>query len=118
MSKNKSIAILRDAPVGKALWYLSLPAVLTTLVGTIHNLIDGIYVSKLNDNAMIAATTVALPVIVVAEAIGEGIGVGTASYLGRLLGAKAESKVERLIATAITLMLVITSILLAVFIPH
>ena len=117
MSKNKSIAILRDAPVGKALWYLSLPAVLTTLVVTIHNLIDGIYVSKLNDNAMIAATTVALPVIVVAEAIGEGIGVGTASYLGRLLGAKEESKVERLIATAITLMLVITSILLAVFIP-
>ncbi len=112
MSSNKSISILRDAPVGKALWYLSLPAVLTTLVSTIHNLIDGIYVSSLNDNAMIAATTVALPVIVVSEAIGEGIGVGTASYLGRLLGAKDESKVERLIATSITLMFLVSIILL------
>lgn len=112
MGSNKSISILRDAPVGKALWYLSLPAVLTTLVGTIHNLIDGIYVSSLNDNAMIAATTVALPVIVVSEAIGEGIGVGTASYLGRLLGAKDESKVERLIATSITLMFLVSIILL------
>ena len=112
MSNNKSIAILKDAPVGKALWYLSLPAVLTKLVGTVHNLIDGIYVSHLNNNAMIAATTVALPVVVVAEAIGEGIGVGTASYLGRLLGAKEESKVEKLIATSMTLMFLVSTILI------
>lgn len=111
MSKNKSIEILRDAPVSKALWYLSVPAVLTMLVGTLHNLIDGIYVSHLQDNAMIAATTVALPVVVVAEAIGEGIGVGTGSYLGRLLGAKEENKVERLIATSMTLMFLVSIII-------
>ncbi|MBQ7889341.1 MAG: MATE family efflux transporter [Erysipelotrichaceae bacterium] len=102
MAKSNKIAILRDAPVGRALVYLALPAVLTSLVNTLHNLIDTVYISQLHDNAMIAATTVALPISTFAQAIGDGIGVGTASYLGRLLGAKDESRVESLIATSIT----------------
>ena len=103
MNKNQRISILKDAPVAKALFTLSLPAVLTSLVNTLHNLIDTVYISQLHDNAMIAATTVALPIAVLAQAVGDGIGVGTASYLGRLLGARDESRLERLIATSMTL---------------
>lgn len=110
MSKNSKIAMLRDAPVGKALVYLALPAVLTSLVNTLHNLIDTMYISQLHDNAMIAATTVALPIATFAQAIGDGIGVGTSSFLGRLLGAKDESRVESLIATSITITCIVSLI--------
>ena len=103
MDKEQRISILRDAPVSKALFYLSMPAILTSLVNTLHNLIDTMYISQLHDNAMIAATTVALPVAVLAQAVGDGIGVGSASYLGRLLGAKDETNVEKLINTTLTL---------------
>lgn len=101
--ENKKLSILKDAPVGKALIYLSLPSVLTSLVNTLHNLIDTMYISQLNDNAMIAATTVALPIAILSQAIGDGVGVGSASYLGRLLGAKDEGRIEKLISTTMTL---------------
>ncbi|MBR3840509.1 MAG: polysaccharide biosynthesis C-terminal domain-containing protein, partial [Erysipelotrichales bacterium] len=112
MEKNQKVTILRDAPVSKALFYLSMPAILTSLVNTLHNLIDTMYISQLHDNAMIAATTVALPIAVLAQAVGDGVGVGSASYLGRLLGAKDESSLERLIKTAMTLTFLMSAIAL------
>ena len=114
MNKDQKLSILKDAPVVKALLYLSLPAILTSLVNTLHNLIDTMYISQLHDNAMIAATTVALPIAVIAQAIGDGIGVGTASYLGRLLGAKDESRLEKLIATSMTLVFLVSMVACAV----
>lgn len=108
MNRNKRISILKETSVAKALFYLSLPAILTSLVNTLHNLIDTMYISQLHDNAMIAATTVALPVAVISQAIGDGIGVGSASYLGRLLGAQDEERLERLIATTMTLTFLIS----------
>ena len=113
MNKEQRLSILKDAPVSKALFYLSMPAILTSLVNTLHNLIDTMYISQLHDNAMIAATTVALPVAVLSQAVGDGIGVGSASYLGRLLGAKDEKNLDRLIATAMTLTFLFSIVALA-----
>ena len=61
MKSKSQIAILRDEPVTKALMHLAIPAILSSLVMTLHNVIDTIFISQLKDNTMIAATTVALP---------------------------------------------------------
>lgn len=108
MNKNQQISLLKDVPVPKALFHLILPAVITSLVSTLHNLIDTIYISQLQNNAMIAATTLAMPVIAILQALGDGLGVGGGSYLGRLLGAKDELKIKRTINTVMTLAIIVS----------
>lgn len=105
---NKQTNILKDAPVTKALIHLAIPSITTTLVMTLHNLIDTIFISMLKDNAMIAATTVALPIMVLIQAIGDGIGAGSGSYVGRLLGAQDEHKIKDTISTAMLLSLILS----------
>ena len=110
MKTNKKLYVLKEMPVHKALFYLSIPSILTSLVNTLHNIIDTIYISQLQNNAMIAATTVALPIAVLAQAVGDGIGVGSGSYLGRLLGAKKEEKITQTVETAMTLTFMVSII--------
>ncbi len=108
MSKRNQVYILKEAPVTKALIHLSIPSITTSLVMTLHNLIDTIFISQLQDNAMIAATTVALPIMVLIQAIGDGIGAGSGSYVGRLLGAQDEHKIEDTVSTAMLLTLILS----------
>lgn len=110
MNKNQQISLLKDVPVPKALFHLILPAVITSLVSTLHNLIDTIYISQLQNNAMIAATTLAMPVIAIIQALGDGLGVGGGSYLGRLLGAKNEKKIKSTVNTVLTLAIIVSLI--------
>lgn len=112
MKKDNQLSILRDAPVSKALTYLALPSIATTLVMTLHNLIDTIYISALKDTHMIAATTVALAITVLVQAFGDGLGAGAGSYVGRLLGAKEEEKVNATVKTAITMSLIVSLVVM------
>ena len=115
MSKNNQVYMLKEAPVTKALIHLVIPSITTSLVMTLHNLIDTIFISALKDNAMIAATTVALPIMVLIQAIGDGIGAGSGSYVGRLLGAQDEHKIKDTVSTAmfLTVMLSIFTFVLS-----
>lgn len=110
MKKESQLSILRDEPVTKALIHLAVPTITTSLVMTLHNLIDTICISYLKDNAMIAATSVALPIMVLIQAFGDGMGAGAGSYIGRLLGAKEEEKVERTVSTTMSMALVLSMI--------
>ena len=40
MKTNKKLYVLKEMSVSKALIYLSIPSILTSLVNTLHNLID------------------------------------------------------------------------------
>lgn len=110
VKRKSQISILRDEPVTKALMHLAIPAILSSLVMTLHNVIDTIFISQLKDNTMIAATTVALPITLIVYAFGDGLGAGSGSYLGRLLGAKEEKKVTATVATAMTIALILSGI--------
>lgn len=112
MKKDKKLYVLKEMPVHRALITLSIPSILTSLVNTLHNLIDTMYISQLHDNAMIAATTVALPIAVLSQAVGDGIGVGSGSYLGRLLGAKDEEKLDQTVESAMTMTFLVSLVAL------
>ena len=114
MKKENQLSILRDEPVSKALIHLAVPTITTSLVMTLHNLIDTICISYLKDNAMIAATSVALPIMVLIQAFGDGMGAGAGSYIGRLLGAKEEEKVEKTVATTMSMAAILSMISLII----
>ena len=116
MKQDNQLIILRDEPVTKALIHLAVPSIMSSLVMTLHNLIDTICISYLKDNLMIAATTVALPIMVLIHAFGDGMGIGAGSYIGRLLGAKEEEKVEKTVSTvmAMAVILSVTAMIISV----
>ena len=114
MKKESQLSILRDEPVTKALIHLAIPSITASLVMTLHNTIDTICISYLKDNAMIAATSVALPIMVLIQAFGDGLGAGAGSYIGRLLGAQEEEKVEKTVATTISMAAILSMISLII----
>ena len=57
---------------------------------------------------MIAATTVAMPSMMLTHAFGESIGVSAGSYISRQLGAGHRDQVSRIVQTTMTLVVLIS----------
>lgn len=76
---------LRNMPIGKLLFSMSVPAMFSMLIQALYNIIDSIYVSKLGPTAF-NAVNLAFPMQVIVMAFALGIGIGTNSLISRKLG--------------------------------
>lgn len=74
-------------PIPKLIMTMSLPAVLSMMVQALYNIVDSIFVAKINEEA-ITALSLAFPVQLVIVACFVGMGVGINSSISRKLGAK------------------------------
>lgn len=81
MDKNK----MATTPMTKLIISMSLPAMFSMLIQSFYNIIDGIFVAKLNSEAFVAVS-LALPVQVLLIAFAVGAGVGINSLISRKLG--------------------------------
>ena len=79
------------APVWSLLLTMALPVILSTAVQSLYNIVDGIFVSMLGEDAM-AAITFALPYTKILIALGTGIAVGMNTMLSHGLGRKARNR--------------------------
>ena len=104
---SQQMYVMQNERVGKAIYTLALPAILSSLVGVIYNIIDTYYISLLHNESMIAATTVALVLNMVIQAFGDGISVGASGWIGRLNGQGKFSESYVALCTAMTLCFVI-----------
>lgn len=118
MTMNKktiNVELLETMPVSKALIKLAIPSILASMVTTIYNISDTFFIGMLHNTAMIAATTVAMPVMMLTQAFGESIGVSASSYISRELGAGRKEKVSRIVQTTMTLAWLISIVLPLLF---
>lgn len=89
---RKSLYYLQEAPVPKALMHMVLPMMLSFIATLIYNITDAFFIGKLDNTAMMAAVTLALPFSAALMALGHLFGVGAGTYVSRLLGeGKADS---------------------------
>jgi len=72
-------------PVNRLLISMSLPMVASMLVQALYNVVDSIYVSQINENAL-TAVSLAFPMQNLMISIGVGTGVGVNALLSRSLG--------------------------------
>ena len=102
-------------PIGLLLLTMALPVILSTAVQSLYNIVDGIFVSQISENAM-TAITFANPVVTVLIAIGSGIAVGMNTMLSHGLGEKNQNDVNHAASAAMWLVLVfgILSVLVSV----
>lgn len=108
---KKNIHILESMPVSKAIFHLALPSVLSMLVNILYNLTDTFFIGKLNNQALVAAVSISMPLFSFQMAISGIFGVGGASYLSRLLGRKEYHKARETTSTAVFSSLIISIIL-------
>ncbi len=81
-------------PVDKLLISMSLPMMISMLVQALYNIVDSIFVSRINENAL-TAVSLAFPLQSLMVAIGAGMGVGVNALLSRFLGEKEFEKANK-----------------------
>ena len=81
-------------PVGKLLFSISIPIIISMLVQALYNIIDSIFVARFDADAGTGALTVAFPIQNLLIAVAVGLAVGTSALLSRYLGEKKMDKVN------------------------
>ena len=66
-------------PIGKLLFNMSLPMMISMLVQALYNIVDSIFVAKLSENAL-TAVSLAFPLQTLLIAVGTGTGVGMNAF--------------------------------------
>lgn len=81
-------------PENRLLLGMSLPMMISMLVQALYNIVDSIFVSRINENAL-TAVSLAFPIQSLMIALGAGTGVGMNALLSKSLGEKDFDKVNK-----------------------
>lgn len=80
-------------PVGKLVFNMSLPMMISMLVQALYNIVDSIFVGMISENAL-TAVSLAFPLQTLTIAVGAGTGVGINALLSKSLGEKNFKRVN------------------------
>ena len=85
---------MKEKPVLPLLLSMAIPMILSMLVNSLYNIIDGIFVAKINEDALTALSLV-FPVQNLVSSIGVGFGVGVNAVIAISLGANRQQDADR-----------------------
>lgn len=99
MSNQQSSAPIQEnkmgtMPIGKLVFNMSLPMMVSMMVQALYNIVDSIFVAKLSENAL-TAVSLAFPLQTILIAVGTGTGVGMNALLSKSLGEKDFKKANK-----------------------
>lgn len=81
-------------PINSLLISMSLPMMISMLVQALYNIVDSIFVSRIDENAL-TAVSLAFPIQALLIAFGTGTGVGVNALLSKALGEKDQEKANK-----------------------
>ena len=90
-------------PVNKLLITMSLPMMISMLVQALYNVVDSIFVSRINENAL-TAVSLAFPIQTLMIAVAGGTCVGINAVLSKALGEKDQNRADNTAVSGIVLM--------------
>ena len=93
--------LFASAPVGKALYTMAVPTIISQLVNLIYNMVDAFFIGRTGNSYMMAATSVTLTMVMMNVALSNLFGVGGGSLTARLLGAGNEEEAKRVSAFSV-----------------
>ena len=96
---QKSLYYLEKASVSKAIMHMVLPMILSFIATLIYNITDAYFIGKLNNTAIMAGVTLALPFSSLLMAFGHLFGVGSGTYISRLLGEERFTRAKQVSST-------------------
>lgn len=92
-------------PVPKLVITMALPLMLSLLVQSLYNIVDGIFVAKISEEAF-TATSLAYPVQLLMVSVSVGTGVGVNAVVSRMAGAKRYADANQAATTGLILSLI------------
>ncbi len=103
-------------PIGKLLYSMALPAVLSLFIQSCYNIVDTMYISQYSQDAMFAIGLV-FPLQQAALSLGLGTGVGIGTLVSRRLGQRLQSEANEVATTGllISLIHIVIIILVGIF---
>ncbi|RKX90163.1 MAG: MATE family efflux transporter [Spirochaetes bacterium] len=102
---NKNRAELGEAPIGKLLLKLSLPATFGMIINGLYNLVDTIFIGRGVGTDAIGGLALSFPAQMIIIGFGIAIGQGAASVVSRNLGAQNDQRARRAAGNAFALAL-------------
>lgn len=118
MQSNQQINYLGEEKIPKLMLKFSIPCILSLLVSALYNIVDQIFIGNSELSALgNAATGVVFPIFIIAQAFAWCFGDGCAAYLSICQGSKDTKKAPVCIGNGITITLLTSIVLLAIFFP-
>ena len=99
MQKEKTVSPLQEnkmgvMPIGKLLFNMAAPMILSMLVQALYNIVDSIYVSQISESA-VTALSLAFPIQNIQIGFATGVAVGVNSLLSKSLGEQNYERANR-----------------------
>ena len=111
-SKNND---LETKPVGRLLLQLAIPAILAQIVNVLYNIVDRVYIGKMDDGKIaMAGIGVAFPIIILISAFSSLVGMGGAPLAAIKMGEKNIDGAEKIISNCFAFLIGL-SVILTIF---
>ena len=98
-AQNEKFIRMTTAPVRPLILRLAVPTIISMLVTTFYNLVDTLFVRQLENDSMVAAVGVVLPLMSIIQAFGFFCGHGSGNYISRALGRRDTDDAETMAST-------------------
>ena len=111
---------LRTEPVGKLLWKYAVPTIISTLIGSLYNIVDQVFIGQRIGFLGNAATTVAYPLTILSGALTLLISNGSSVNFNVLNGRGEKDKALNIVGIGLSLLTfegLFLALLIAVFSP-
>ena len=115
---NESVAVknpLGTEPVGKLIVRYAVPSIISTVVNSLYNMVDQVFIGQGVGYLGNAATNVVFPLMTIVMALAQMLGDGAAAYMSLNLGKKKEEAAARGAANAMAASVFIGIILAILF---
>ena len=118
MEEKDNLNFLGTEKIPKLMAKFCIPCVLSLLVSALYNIVDQIFVGNSELSTLgNAATGVVFPIFIIAQAFAWWIGDGCAAYMNIHQGQSDTQNTHKCVGTGITVILLVSIVLLAVFYP-
>ena len=94
LARQRRRAMMLEDPMLRVIPKVAVPMIVSSLIDSIYNLVDTLFVSQLGVHAT-AAVAVNDSLMHILRAVSMGFAIGAASYISRLLGAKEDKRASQ-----------------------
>ncbi|MEI8086780.1 MAG: MATE family efflux transporter [Paludibacter sp.] len=99
---------LATESIGKLIWTYSLPAITGTVVMSLYNIVDRIFIGQGVGPLAISGLALTFPFMILLMAFGMLVGAGAATRISITLGENNKEKAEKILGNAFTLTIIIS----------
>ncbi len=111
-TEKQALNILETGEVGKLLWKYALPAIVSSMVVALYNIVDRVFIGQVMGPLAISGLALTFPLMVLLQAFGTLVGVGAGTRISIVLGMKDQLWAEKILAHALLMLLCISGSIL------